>query len=51
VEGGGLADDDAVRPEWVPAELELKPISGGVLAQRIDADGDHPANWTHARHR
>jgi phosphoribosylaminoimidazolecarboxamide formyltransferase / IMP cyclohydrolase len=36
-------------PEWVPAELELKPISGGVLAQRpdrIDADGDDPANWT-----
>ncbi|MFG3341654.1 bifunctional phosphoribosylaminoimidazolecarboxamide formyltransferase/IMP cyclohydrolase [Glycomyces sp. NPDC048151] len=36
-------------PEWVPADLELKPISGGVLAQRpdrIDADGDDPANWT-----
>jgi len=36
-------------PEWVPAGLELKPISGGVLAQRpdrIDADGDDPANWT-----
>ena len=36
-------------PEWVPADLELKPISGGVLAQRpdrIDAAGDDPANWT-----
>ncbi|WP_030144467.1 bifunctional phosphoribosylaminoimidazolecarboxamide formyltransferase/IMP cyclohydrolase [Glycomyces sp. NRRL B-16210] len=36
-------------PEWVPAGIELKPISGGVLAQkpdRIDADGDDPANWT-----
>ncbi|MEU6857869.1 bifunctional phosphoribosylaminoimidazolecarboxamide formyltransferase/IMP cyclohydrolase [Glycomyces sp. NPDC046736] len=36
-------------PAWAPAELELKPISGGVLAQRpdrVDADGDDPANWT-----
>ncbi|MDA1361943.1 bifunctional phosphoribosylaminoimidazolecarboxamide formyltransferase/IMP cyclohydrolase [Glycomyces luteolus] len=36
-------------PAWAPAELEFKPISGGVLAQRpdrIDADGDDPANWT-----
>jgi phosphoribosylaminoimidazolecarboxamide formyltransferase/IMP cyclohydrolase len=36
-------------PAWTPADLELKPISGGVLAQRpdrIDADGDDPANWT-----
>ncbi|MCC3763579.1 bifunctional phosphoribosylaminoimidazolecarboxamide formyltransferase/IMP cyclohydrolase [Glycomyces sp. TRM65418] len=36
-------------PEWAPADVELKPISGGVLAQRpdrIDADGDDPANWT-----
>ncbi|THV39689.1 bifunctional phosphoribosylaminoimidazolecarboxamide formyltransferase/IMP cyclohydrolase [Glycomyces buryatensis] len=36
-------------PEWVPSELELKPISGGVLAQRpdrIDADGDDPRSWT-----
>jgi phosphoribosylaminoimidazolecarboxamide formyltransferase/IMP cyclohydrolase len=36
-------------PEWVPAGLELKPISGGVLAQRpdrIDAAGDDPTNWT-----
>ena len=36
-------------PEWVPADLELKPISGGVLAQRpdrIDAAGDDPVNWT-----
>ncbi|SDD50485.1 bifunctional phosphoribosylaminoimidazolecarboxamide formyltransferase/IMP cyclohydrolase [Glycomyces harbinensis] len=36
-------------PEWTPAGLELKPISGGLLVQRpdrIDADGDDPANWT-----
>ncbi|MEU5871643.1 bifunctional phosphoribosylaminoimidazolecarboxamide formyltransferase/IMP cyclohydrolase [Glycomyces sp. NPDC047369] len=36
-------------PEWTPAAVELKPISGGVLAQRpdrVDADGDAPANWT-----
>ncbi|MCD0442540.1 bifunctional phosphoribosylaminoimidazolecarboxamide formyltransferase/IMP cyclohydrolase [Glycomyces sp. A-F 0318] len=36
-------------PAWAPARLELKPISGGVLVQRpdrIDADGDDPANWT-----
>nr|WP_277606029.1 bifunctional phosphoribosylaminoimidazolecarboxamide formyltransferase/IMP cyclohydrolase [Glycomyces sp. L485] len=35
-------------PEWTPSDLELKPISGGVLAQRpdrIDADGDDPARW------
>ncbi|PWV70514.1 phosphoribosylaminoimidazolecarboxamide formyltransferase / IMP cyclohydrolase [Prauserella marina] len=32
-----------------PSELELRPISGGVLVQaadRIDAPGDDPANWT-----
>jgi phosphoribosylaminoimidazolecarboxamide formyltransferase/IMP cyclohydrolase len=36
-------------PEWTPAAIELKPISGGVLAQRpdrVDAAGDSPANWT-----
>ncbi|MBO3735181.1 bifunctional phosphoribosylaminoimidazolecarboxamide formyltransferase/IMP cyclohydrolase [Glycomyces niveus] len=36
-------------PGWAPADIELKPISGGVLAQRpdrIDAAGDDPANWT-----
>ncbi|WP_112140205.1 bifunctional phosphoribosylaminoimidazolecarboxamide formyltransferase/IMP cyclohydrolase [Glycomyces dulcitolivorans] len=36
-------------PEWTPAAIELKPISGGLLAQRpdrVDADGDDPANWT-----
>ncbi|MEU6250829.1 bifunctional phosphoribosylaminoimidazolecarboxamide formyltransferase/IMP cyclohydrolase [Glycomyces sp. NPDC047010] len=36
-------------PEWAPAAIELKPISGGVLAQRpdrVDADGDSPSNWT-----
>ncbi|MFC4334872.1 bifunctional phosphoribosylaminoimidazolecarboxamide formyltransferase/IMP cyclohydrolase [Salininema proteolyticum] len=35
--------------EWNPAELEYRPISGGVLAQeadRVDAEGDDPANWT-----
>ncbi|WP_100447685.1 bifunctional phosphoribosylaminoimidazolecarboxamide formyltransferase/IMP cyclohydrolase [Glycomyces xiaoerkulensis] len=36
-------------PEWTPSALELKPVSGGVLAQRpdrIDAEGDDPARWT-----
>jgi phosphoribosylaminoimidazolecarboxamide formyltransferase/IMP cyclohydrolase len=36
-------------PGWAPADIELKPISGGVLAQRpdrVDAAGDDPANWT-----
>ena len=35
-------------PAWAPAELELKPISGGVLAQRpdrVDADGDAAERW------
>src|SRR5690606_27068286 len=35
-------------PAWAPAELELKPISGGVLAQRpdrVDADDDAAERW------
>ncbi len=35
-------------PAWTPSQLELKPISGGVLAQRpdrIDAEGDAAAQW------
>ncbi len=38
-----------VAPAWKPARVELKQVSGGVLVQaadRIDADGDDPANWT-----
>ena len=36
-------------PAWEPASVEFKPISGGMLVQqadRIDAEGDDPANWT-----
>ncbi|WP_432980126.1 bifunctional phosphoribosylaminoimidazolecarboxamide formyltransferase/IMP cyclohydrolase [Dactylosporangium sp. CA-233914] len=36
-------------PAWSSARLEQRQISGGVLVQaadRIDADGDSPANWT-----
>jgi phosphoribosylaminoimidazolecarboxamide formyltransferase/IMP cyclohydrolase len=35
-------------PEWHPSTVEWRHISGGVLTQapdRIDADGDDPANW------
>ncbi|WP_238012551.1 bifunctional phosphoribosylaminoimidazolecarboxamide formyltransferase/IMP cyclohydrolase [Dactylosporangium sp. AC04546] len=35
-------------PAWQPAAAESRQISGGVLVQsadRIDADGDDPANW------
>jgi phosphoribosylaminoimidazolecarboxamide formyltransferase/IMP cyclohydrolase len=35
-------------PEWTPSTAEWRHISGGVLSQapdRIDADGDDPANW------
>jgi phosphoribosylaminoimidazolecarboxamide formyltransferase/IMP cyclohydrolase len=38
-----------VAPAYPAPAVELKPISGGVLLQqpdRIDADGDDPANWT-----
>ncbi|MCA0252844.1 MAG: bifunctional phosphoribosylaminoimidazolecarboxamide formyltransferase/IMP cyclohydrolase [Actinobacteria bacterium] len=37
-----------VAGEYPSRGLELKPISGGLLLQavdRIDADGDDPANW------
>jgi phosphoribosylaminoimidazolecarboxamide formyltransferase/IMP cyclohydrolase len=36
-------------PVWAPAPAEIKQIGGGVLVQmadRIDAPGDDPANWT-----
>ncbi|MEU4621599.1 bifunctional phosphoribosylaminoimidazolecarboxamide formyltransferase/IMP cyclohydrolase [Actinoplanes sp. NPDC023801] len=36
-------------PEWKPAPVEFRQVTGGVLVQaadRIDADGDDPANWT-----
>ncbi|WP_306209992.1 bifunctional phosphoribosylaminoimidazolecarboxamide formyltransferase/IMP cyclohydrolase [Actinoplanes sp. RD1] len=36
-------------PAWNPPATELKQVSGGVLVQtadRIDAEGDDPANWT-----
>jgi phosphoribosylaminoimidazolecarboxamide formyltransferase/IMP cyclohydrolase len=35
-------------PAWQPAPVETRQVSGGVLVQaadRIDADGDAPANW------
>ena len=35
-------------PAWEPSRMELKPISGGVLAQRpdrIDAEGDAAGQW------
>jgi phosphoribosylaminoimidazolecarboxamide formyltransferase/IMP cyclohydrolase len=38
-----------VAPAWNPAPAEFKQVGGGVLVQmsdRIDADGDDPANWT-----
>jgi len=36
-------------PEPVTSDVELRPISGGMLMQsadRIDAEGDDPADWT-----
>ncbi|GAA1601688.1 bifunctional phosphoribosylaminoimidazolecarboxamide formyltransferase/IMP cyclohydrolase [Actinoplanes couchii] len=36
-------------PAWNPAPAEIKQVSGGVLVQsadRVDASGDDPANWT-----
>ncbi|GAA1508033.1 bifunctional phosphoribosylaminoimidazolecarboxamide formyltransferase/IMP cyclohydrolase [Dactylosporangium maewongense] len=36
-------------PAWTPAPVESRQISGGVLVQaadRVDAPGDDPANWT-----
>ncbi|NMO57005.1 bifunctional phosphoribosylaminoimidazolecarboxamide formyltransferase/IMP cyclohydrolase [Actinoplanes sp. TBRC 11911] len=38
-----------VAPAWNPPPAEIKQIGGGMLVQmadRIDADGDDPANWT-----
>jgi phosphoribosylaminoimidazolecarboxamide formyltransferase/IMP cyclohydrolase len=38
-----------VAPPWRPPAVELRQISGGVLAQmadRVDAPGDTPAGWT-----
>ncbi|HEY2790917.1 MAG TPA: bifunctional phosphoribosylaminoimidazolecarboxamide formyltransferase/IMP cyclohydrolase, partial [Micromonosporaceae bacterium] len=36
-------------PAWTPERIEIRPISGGLLAQtadRIDAAGDDPRSWT-----
>jgi phosphoribosylaminoimidazolecarboxamide formyltransferase/IMP cyclohydrolase len=36
-------------PAWNPPPTEFKQVSGGVLVQsadRVDATGDDPANWT-----
>ncbi|MEU4693326.1 bifunctional phosphoribosylaminoimidazolecarboxamide formyltransferase/IMP cyclohydrolase [Actinoplanes sp. NPDC023714] len=38
-----------VAPAWNPPRTEVKQVGGGVLVQeadRIDATGDAPANWT-----
>jgi phosphoribosylaminoimidazolecarboxamide formyltransferase / IMP cyclohydrolase len=38
-----------VAPAFQPPPVEWRQVSGGVLAQsrdRLDADGDDPANWT-----
>jgi phosphoribosylaminoimidazolecarboxamide formyltransferase/IMP cyclohydrolase len=38
-----------VAPAWQPAPAEVKQVGGGMLVQmadRIDAAGDDPANWT-----
>jgi phosphoribosylaminoimidazolecarboxamide formyltransferase/IMP cyclohydrolase len=35
-------------PQWRPAGAEIRQVSGGTLVQtadRIDAEGDDPANW------
>jgi len=37
-----------VAPQWTPEAMEFRRISGGVLGQdpdRVDAEGDDPANW------
>ncbi len=37
------------QPRAAGAAVETRPVSGGLLVQtadRIDAPGDHPANWT-----
>jgi phosphoribosylaminoimidazolecarboxamide formyltransferase/IMP cyclohydrolase len=38
-----------IAPEWSAETVEWRPVTGGVLAQhadRIDAAGDDPRNWT-----
>jgi phosphoribosylaminoimidazolecarboxamide formyltransferase/IMP cyclohydrolase len=38
-----------VAPAWNPPPAEIKQVGGGVLVQmadRVDAPGDDPANWT-----
>ncbi|MGK5680885.1 bifunctional phosphoribosylaminoimidazolecarboxamide formyltransferase/IMP cyclohydrolase [Actinoplanes sp. URMC 104] len=38
-----------VAPAWSPPRAEIKQVGGGALVQladRIDAPGDDPANWT-----
>jgi phosphoribosylaminoimidazolecarboxamide formyltransferase/IMP cyclohydrolase len=38
-----------IAPAWNPPPAEIKQVGGGVLVQladRIDAPGDAPANWT-----
>jgi phosphoribosylaminoimidazolecarboxamide formyltransferase/IMP cyclohydrolase len=38
-----------IAPTWSPERIESRQISGGTLVQeadRVDADGDDPANWT-----
>ncbi len=38
-----------VAPQWTPERVEVRRISGGMLAQhadRIDAPGDAPSAWT-----
>ncbi|MDY7087841.1 MAG: bifunctional phosphoribosylaminoimidazolecarboxamide formyltransferase/IMP cyclohydrolase [Actinomycetota bacterium] len=38
-----------IAPAWAPAAAEVKQVGGGMLVQtadRIDAPGDDPANWT-----
>ncbi len=35
-------------PQWTPTRAEVRQLSGGALVQmtdRIDAEGDDPANW------
>src|SRR5439155_17637990 len=37
-----------VAPDWAPAAVEFRQVSGGVLVQRadrIDAPGNDPASW------
>ncbi|MBL7256951.1 bifunctional phosphoribosylaminoimidazolecarboxamide formyltransferase/IMP cyclohydrolase [Paractinoplanes lichenicola] len=38
-----------IAPAWDPAQAEVKQVGGGMLVQtadRVDAPGDDPANWT-----